>query len=356
MAKKTYDLYPQLCSFENLFLAFRAAAKGKRGKPSVAEFERDLEPNLFRLRDALLDRTYRPGSYRSFWIRDPKRRLVSAAPFQDRVVHHALCQVTEPPFERRFIGASFANRKGKGTHAAIDLTQRWARRYPFVLQCDVREFFASIDHETLRGLLARVIGDQDVLGLAGRILESGEGVLAERYTMVYFSGDDLFAVNRPRGLPIGNLTSQFWANVYLDALDQFVLRELRCRAYLRYVDDFLLFADSKRQLWEWKAAVRDRLASLRLVMHERSSTVFPTATGVPFLGFTVYPSHRRLRRRNVVAFARRLRRARRALARGECTVDDVFANARGWIAHAAHADSWRLRASLLREPLHSGRS
>ena len=144
--------------------------------------------------------------------------------------------------------------------------------------------------------------------LVDRILAGGAGVLANEYEMVYFPGDDLFAVKRPRGLPIGNLTSQFWANVYLNELDQFVKRQLRCPAYLRYVDDFLLFADDKRQLWEWKDAIRERLAGLRLTLHERESTVYPVTGGIPFLGFRVYPDHRRLKRRNGVAFARRLRR------------------------------------------------
>ncbi len=137
-----------------------------------------------------------------------------------------------------FISDSYANRVGKGTHRALDRCQEFARRYRYVLPCDVRQFFPSIDHAVLRGILGRVIADEDVLWLVDRILESGSGVLSEAYDVVYFPGDDLFAAVCPRGLPIGNLTSQFWANCYLDPFDHFIKRELRCRGYLRYVDDF----------------------------------------------------------------------------------------------------------------------
>jgi RNA-directed DNA polymerase len=345
---RSYDhLYPSLTSFENLYYAYRKAAKGKRGQPAVATFEFYLERDLCELQDDLEAQTYRPGPYCSFYIRDPKRRLISAAPFRDRVVHHALCNVIEPAFERTFIGDSYANRAGKGTHRALDRAQAWAARHRYVLQCDVEQFFPSVDHAILRAILARKLADGQVMWLAGRILDSGAGVLRDEYEMVYFSGDDLLAAGRPRGLPIGNLTSQFWANVYLNELDQYVKRTLHCPAYLRYVDDFLLFGDDKNQLWDWKEAIRERLAALRLTMHERESTVYPVKDGIPFLGFRVYGDHRRLKRRNGVAFARRLRGWRRQMARGELAPAEITPRVRGWAAHAAHGDTWRLRGSLL---------
>jgi RNA-directed DNA polymerase len=262
-------------------------------------------------------------------------------------VHHALVRVIEPIFERGFISDSYANRLGKGTHRALDRCQAFARRYRYVLQCDIRQFFASIDLAILERILARKIADPHVMWLVARILESGVGVLAGEYDMVWFPGDDLLAATRPRGLPIGNLTSQFWANCYLDPVDHFVKRELRCPAYLRYVDDSLLFADEKQCLWEWKRAIQDFLAArLRLALHERASTVYPVSNGIPFLGFRVYPTHRRLKRRNGVAFARRLRRHCAALARGELTYEELGQRVQGWVAHAAHGDTYRLRRSL----------
>jgi len=359
MPKSYTNLYPTIASFGNLYVAYHKAAKGKRGQAAAAAFEFDLERNLYRLEDELLDQSYRPGPYRSFYIRDPKRRLVSAAPFRDRVVHHALCNVITPIFERTFIGASYANRIGKGTHAALDHAQALARRYPYVLQCDLEQFFPSVDHALLRQVIARKIADPQALWLIDRILAGGEGVLDEVYQPVMFPGDDpstgsgqgLLALCRPRGLPIGNLTSQFWANVYLNELDQFVKRRLRCLAYLRYVDDFLLFAEHKRQLWAWKAAIVEHLAALRLTLHQRESIVYPVSNGIPFLGFRVYPDHRRLKRRNGVAFARRLRVAHRAYQAGALTQDDLRRRIKGWIAHARHGDTWRLRRSLLAAPV-----
>ncbi len=351
MVKRYKQLYAQIVSFENLFAAYRKAAKGKRGQANVADFEFNLETNLLQLQAELYSHAYRPGAYRSFYINDPKHRLISAAPFRDRVVHHALCNVIEPIFERTFIGDSYANRKGKGTHAALDRAQHFARHAPYVLQCDIRQFFPSVDLHLLRTLLARKIADEKTLGLIDLILESGAGILQDEYEMVYFPGDDLLAANRPRGLPIGNLTSQFWANVYLNVLDQHVKRHLRCQAYLRYVDDFLIFSKSKRQLWAWKDAVRECLADLRLTMHERSSTVYPVINGIPFLGFHVYPTHRRLKRRNGVAFARRYRKCRAAAARGALSPDELDRRIQGWIAHAAHGDTYGLRRALLAPPI-----
>ena len=349
MAKRFFDLYPRLVDLANLHLAYRKAALGKRGHPEVAGFEFRLEDNLFALQAGLHSQSYRPGGYRSFYIRDPKRRLISAAPFRDRVVHHALCNLIEPLFERTFIGDSYANRVGKGTHAALERAQGFARQYRCCLQCDVRQFFPSVDHQVLTGLLERKIGDAQALWLCAQILSSGAGVLAEEYEMVYFPGDDLLAALRPRGLPIGNLTSQFWANVLLNELDQFVKRQLRCPAYLRYVDDFLLFSDDKAQLWEWRRAVIAKLADLRLTLHPRSSTVYPVGGGIPFLGFRLYPYHRRLKRRNGVAFQRRFRGLRRQYQRGRISLEDLSRSVQGWAAHAAHGDTWGLRQALLKE-------
>jgi len=344
---KTYkNLYPQICTFENLFLAYRAAARGKRGKPEVAAFEQYLEPNLFRLQEELSTQTYQPGPYTHFPIRDPKPRVISAAPFRDRVVHHALVRVIEPIFEARFIHDSYACRVGRGTHRALARCQEFARRYPYVLQCDMVHFFPSVDLTILREILARPIADGHALWLTDRIIESGHDV-PNRYPPTYFPGDDLFAAIRPRGLPIGNLTSQFWANCYLNPLDQFIKRELKCQGYLRYVDDLLLFAADKRTLWRWKAEVSDFTAWLRLRMHDRESTVYPVTNGIPFLGFRTYPDRRRLKRRNGVAFARRFRAQRAAVAAGEITYTQLHQSILGWLAHAAHGDTEGLRRALV---------
>jgi hypothetical protein len=350
MTRTFKGLYPQIYDLENLWLAWRRARRGgKRKWPSVASFEVDLEQNLWALHEELRDKTYQPGPYRHFTIQEPKPRRISATPFRDRVVHHALMQVTWPIFEARMIADSYACRVGKGTHAAIDRCQHFARGHPYVLQCDVVQFFPSVDLTILAGQLARHIACPDTLWLMDRILASGVGVLAEHYDMVYFPGDDLLAATRPRGLPIGNLTSQNWGHVYLDDLDQFVKHELHCRAYLRYCDDFLLFADDKATLWAWRAAVINKLAELRLTLHTERAQVYPTRAGIPWLGFRVFPTHRRLRRSNVKAFFRRLRGQRDAYRAGEIGLGDVRQSLQAWIAHASHGNTYRLRQALFKQ-------
>ncbi len=346
MAKTYRGLYPQVYSFENLYSAWRKARKGKRGRREVARFEFDLERNLFDLQARLRERSYRPGAYRSFHIHEPKRRLISAAPFRDRVVHHALCNVIEPIFDRSFIHDSYANRTGKGTHQALDRCTHFMRRHAFALQCDVLQFFPSIDHAILMRTLSRRIADRDVLRLAETILASGAGVLSAEYTMQWFPGDDMFAASRPRGLPIGNLTSQFWANVYLDRLDHFVKRELRCGAYLRYVDDFILFGDDRRELMAFRDAIYGFLETLRLRIHPGAHPR-PVTEGFPFLGFVVFPTHRRLKGRKVVHFRRRLRRLREEVRDGCLEIAALNEVVRSWAEHAGHGDTYALRRSVL---------
>jgi retron-type reverse transcriptase len=347
MPKTFKHLYPRIYAFKNLYQAFRKARKGgKRKKESVAAFELDLEANLWELHKGLRSRMYRPGPYHNFYVQERKRRLISAAPFKDRVVHHALCNVTQPVFERRFIADSYACRVGKGTHSAVDRAQAFARRREYVLQCDVEQFFPSIDHQILRSFLARHIADEQVLGLIDLILESGARVLSSEYRMQWFPGDGLWAALRPRGLPIGNLTSQHWANVYLDRLDHFVKEKLRCHCYLRYCDDFLLFHDDKAQLWAWREAIIRFLTRLRLRLHEERAVVFPTRTGITWLGYRVFPHYRLLRRDNVKHFRRRLRQMRDDYVSGGLDLAQIQASIQSWIAHASHANTYRLRQRI----------
>jgi hypothetical protein len=339
--------FAQLCSWENLVLAWHKAGRRKRGTASVARFEYRAEEHLSEIREQLLAGTYRPSAYVSFHIKDPKRRKISAISFRDRLVHHALCTIIEPRFERLFIPDSYANRRGKGTHRAVDRLHSFAERYRYVLRADIVQHFASVDHEILLAILRRKVPEADIMALIEIIVASGRGVLDDEYRYVRFPGDDLLAICRPRGLPIGNLTSQFWSNCYLHPLDQFVTRELGCRAYLRYVDDFALFGDSKRELWAWKAAIIERLESLRLVIHESRAQVVPVEAGVPWLGFVVYPDHRLVKARKVRHAHRRLRDRLAAYHAGEITFAELDAAIQGWIAHVAHADSWGLRRYVL---------
>jgi retron-type reverse transcriptase len=338
------NLQEQLCDWGNIRLAYRNASRGKRGRGATAAFEMLLADNLLELQQGLQNQTYQPGGYTSFYIHEPKKRLISAAPFRDRVVHHALCNITVLYFERLFIPDSYANQRGKGTHRALDRCTQFARRFRYVLQCDVKQFFPSIDHEILIETLGKMLPDESVVWLIEKILASGRGVLSEEYQMVYFPNDDYFALQRPRGLPIGNLTSQWWANCYLNPFDQFVKRELGCRGYLRYVDDFLLFSDNKRELMDWREKIVKRLERLRITLHEGSAYPKPVKEGIPFLGFQIFPEYRRLKPRKGYAFRRKL-----ACLMKTASQEKINASLRGWINHVRYGDTFGLKKSMLRE-------
>ncbi len=344
---KTYkNLYPQIYDMNNLVLSWRKARRGKRYKPAPSLFEHHLDYEITRLYHQLADETWQAGGYRSFTVHEPKRRKISAAPFADRVVHHALVNVIGPIYELIFIDDTYANRVGKGTHKALDRCTQYMRRFKYVLQCDIQQFFPAIDHAILKDILSRKIADEAVLRLCGKIIDSGVGVLKDEYDMRYFDGDDLLAVNRPRGLPIGNLTSQFWANVYLNPLDQFVKHNLRCHGYVRYVDDFLLFANDKKQLHDWRDAIISFLADYRLTIHENRAHPCPVEQGIPFLGFTVYSTHRRLKKTKGIAYQRHLRTLWKQFKAGKITREDGRASVMAWIGHVKHGDTWLLRQKI----------
>ncbi len=339
--------FGQIIEWDNLLRAYLKASRGKRGRYSAASFEYQLGDHLLQLQRELATRSYQPSSYTSFIIHEPKRRLISAAAFRDRVVHHALCNVIEAEFERRFINDSYANRVGKGTHRAIDRFQQFARNHAFVLRLDIVQHFPSIDHALLIKAIRQVIQNPEILHLIQLIIHSGEGVLAQEYDQIFFTGDDLLTACRPRGLPIGNLTSQFWSNCYLHALDLFVKRTLGCRAYLRYVDDFALFSNSKSELWSWKTEIIDFLASLRLIVHQKSAQVTPVKHGIPWLGFVIHPDFRRIKGRKVRHASRHLGSRYDAWRAGKISFAEFDASVQGWINHISYADSWRLREKVL---------
>jgi retron-type reverse transcriptase len=338
-------LFERVTAFSNLLRAARQAGRGKRFRPNVAAFGLNLEAELHQLQEELISRRYRPGPYRTFLVHDKKPRFISAAPFRDRVVHHALCQVIEPIFERRFLYDSYACRKGKGTHAAVDRASSYARRFRYVLKCDVEKYFPSIDHAILLELIAKQIWDEGACWLIRTILE---GSNPQPDAQHYFPGDDLFApFERRRGIPIGNQTSQFFANVYLDKLDHDVKERFRVPGYVRYVDDVLVFDHDKRRLHEVRSAIDAFLGQLRLRLHPRKCFVTTTHAGFTFLGYRIFPTHRRLDADNVRRFTRRLRLYRQEVADGRMSDLQRKDRIRSWIAHAAHANTARLRAKVL---------
>ena len=323
------NLYPRIISLENLNLACHKAALGKKHQEDIADFLVNREPELFRMQEELASGMYRPGSYRTFRLQEyVKKREISAAPFRDRVVHHAFCNIVEPLFDRRFFFHSYACRNGKGSHRAIRCCQTFLRQNKYVFQADIVQYFASINHGALLSILAKKIRDRQTMNLAGLIVHSWQPELG-------------------RGVPIGNLTSQFFANLYLNELDSFVKFHLCEKHYLRYMDDFLLFGNDKEDLWRCRRDIEQFLSeNLGLSLHQRKTLVFPCAAGVRWLGFRVYDNVRRINPENIRRFRRRMKRLQRRCWRGDIPFEELPEAVRRWINHAGHGDTYCLRKKL----------
>jgi len=352
MVKRHGNLWSQIVDFENLLLAARNAQRGKRMQASVLRFNYRLESELLALQAELIHKTYKPGGYTTFEIYDPKLRMISAAPYRDRVVHHALCNIIQPIFERTFIDDSYANRIGYGTHRALRRFIQFMRTTPYVLQCDIQKYFPTIDLTILKAIVRRKIKCPDTLWLIDCIIDhSNEQIPVHEL----FPGDDLLTVlERRRGLPIGNLTSQFFANVYLNGFDHFVKEQLQVKKYVRYVDDFALFHDDQGFLTEARAALEDYLAGLRLKVHPVKNQLFETRHGANFLGFRILPKGEgyskdvciRVRRENLRRARRRLKQLQADYASGKIGFQELNRSMQSWLAHLDHADTWRLRQKL----------
>jgi RNA-directed DNA polymerase len=341
------ELFSVLCDPAHLIRSARAAARGKKKRPDAARFLLDMEPECFRLADQLASGEWMPGSYQTFTIREPKPRLISAAPFRDRVVHHAIVSILEPHFERRFVAHSYACRKGKGTHRALERAAELSRKRKFVLKGDLSKFFPSIDHEILKGEVRRVIADEQLLAVLERSID---GSNPQEPVWEWFAGDDLFTpCARRRGIPIGNLTSQFLANVFLDRFDHLVMDREGYGEYVRYCDDFLVFADSRSELWELRARIDAHLCAMRLRLHPKKGGVHATMSTIPFLGFTLRRGVKRLQRAGVVRGRRRLRASRKEFEAGALDAETLRARVAAWRGHALHASNQDFAERVLLE-------
>ncbi|MBR0477169.1 MAG: group II intron reverse transcriptase domain-containing protein [Treponema sp.] len=265
--KRAKSLFNQIVSFENLRLAWLKARKGKTSKTAIKNFSHNVNTNLQLLHDRMISSPPLLSNYVQFKICDPKERIISVVPFSDRVIHHAIINVLEPVFERQFIFHTYACRKGKGTHAAARYAFKCAKRTTYFLKLDVRKYFDSIDHSVLKNLLCRIIKDTRCLELL-------------------FSVIDSYETNKSCGLPIGNLTSQFFANLYLSSLDHFVLEQLMPKGYVRYMDDMVIFADSVAELKGTFLQV-ERFCREKLHLFLKEPVFGKTRNGVSFLGWRI---------------------------------------------------------------------
>jgi len=331
---KTYkNLYPKIYDFENLHLAYLKARRCKRYRHDVLRFSANLEDNLIDIQNHLIWKTYRTGRYRFFTVYEPKERLIASLSFRDRVVHHALHNIIEPIFERSMIHDSYACRKEMGVLSGVqrttrflrDSTRRWGRVY--CLKGDVKKYFPSVHHETLKQIIRKRIACPDTLEMIDRIIDS--------------TGEEV-------GMPIGNLTSQLFANVYLSELDHFVKEECGVKYYIRYMDDFVILYDDKRVLKNLLEDVEYYLrVALRLRLNDKTQ-IFPVGPRpIDFLGYRIFPEYRLLRKGNLRRTKRKLKKFARLYALGQISLLDVQPSIVSWIGHAQHADSWRVRNKIL---------
>ncbi|MFH0701713.1 MAG: reverse transcriptase/maturase family protein [Candidatus Woesearchaeota archaeon] len=332
---KTYrNLWDKLCSEDNLYLAYKKARKHKTQKPYVLEFEKDLQNNLSLLRTELLLHAYQPKPLQTFIVRDPKTRKISKAHFRDRVIHHALCNLIEPIFETSFIYDSYANRKGKGTLKAIKRFESFSRIVSnnhiintFVLKADIKHYFEEVNHSILIRILEKKIKDKKVMWLIRKILRN-------------HSFD--------KGMPLGNLTSQFLANVYLNELDQFIKRKLKIRYYLRYVDDFVILDNNKDKLRVYRQEISNFLTiNLKLHLHPHKTSIRSIKQGITFLGARIFPFHRLLKKGNVPKLERKIFLLQEEFELNKIYYDQIYAVFEGWLAYAHHYNTYILRQKVI---------
>jgi len=325
------ELFNQITSLENIVTAWEEFRSDKGKKADVQAFEFSLEQNLFSMHRDLLAKRYAHGPYTGFYIRDPKVRHIHKAMVRDRVLHHAVFRILNPIFEKTFIANSFSCRIGKGTHkgvlAAESMIRRESRNYTkpcFALKCDVRKFFDSIDHEILLAILKKRIIDPDTMWLMERIIES-------------FSTSWTTLFDR-QGLPIGNLTSQLFANVYMNEFDQFVKQRLRIKHYARYTDDFVIVSTDKKYFMDLLDPIQDFLGEhMKLKLHPKKISIRACHRGVDFLGYVALPHHRLLRPKTKRRVFRKLKiqiAQYRAGAISEATLSQSLQSYLGVLSHA----------------------
>ena len=334
--------------FISFILGFKMASQGKRSHWEVLRFKANLEDNVLKIQEKLINHAWYPGEYRSFTVFEPKERIIHAPPFADRVVHHALVQVIGEFFEQRFIDQSFACRKGKGTHAASaylthilrSATQKWKRVY--VLKADISKYFPSINQDILLSIISRIIGDKEIRLVIERLVKHCS------------------CTEEAKGLPLGALTSQLFANTYLDRLDHFLKDDLGVEYYVRYMDDFVLLNPSKAELWHIQAEIRDFLAmELRLTLNPKTS-VFPANHGINFAGYRHWTDYTLPRKRNIRRAAKRFASLSEQYRAGQVELETVRSSMASFVGYIKHCQGWRsggsalerlvLRPSVVEEP------
>lgn len=325
---RVHEIYSNIISLENLFDAWYEFKKDKRGRKDVQVFERYLEDNLFSLHEELREKTYKHGDYTAFNIYDPKFRHIHKAQVIDRIVHHAIVSVIDPIFDKTFIYDSYSCRKNRGTHKAVKRLSGFIRKVSknykedcFCLKLDIEKFFESVDHSTLTSLIAKKIQDKDLLLLIKNILKS---------------------FSKEKGIPIGNLTSQLFANVYLDDLDQFVKHELKIKYYIRYADDFIILSTNQEYLKQLIPRIAAFLkTNLALSLHENKIVIRKHTQGIDFLGYIVLP-------RYILPRTKTKRRMFKKM-KGKVSSENFNQSLQSYLGYLKHANSYKLSQQIKNE-------
>lgn len=328
-----HTMWNQLTSFSNLCDAYKKAARRRRYKGDALRFGMNLEHEILLLQKELRSGTYKPGEYRSFVRCDSKRRIIQVAPFRDRVVHHAVCNCIAPLFETHFIHDSYACRKNRGTHKAIQRVERFIQSASenfsiptYYMQCDIRKYFDSIDHVVLFRCIMKRVYDLRTLQLIWKIIKSNKLEI---------------------GIPIGNLTSQLFANIYLNELDYVVRFSIKNKRYVRYMDDIILFDSNKEKLWKAYVCMQ-RICEQELHISFKGNIprIAPCKKGIDFLGYITFRTHRLLRKSTVRRMFKKARRKRSAYEKGfisEYAFKNAMASFDGYIKHA---NAWKIRKKI----------
>jgi len=334
--KKIFD---DIISMENLLLAWDKFKSGKRSKNDVQKFELNLEDNLFALHQELKNKRYRHNEYISFYINDPKKRHIHKATVRDRIVHHAIHQILYPIFNPTFIFASYSSRKEKGTHkAVIQLSQMLRSVYQthgkcFVLKCDIKKFFPTINHKILVKIISKRIKDKDALWLIKQIIKSFESEFTTKQDK--------------KGVPIGNLTSQILVNIYMNEMDQFIKQKLKVKNYIRYADDFIIAHYDTNYLADLLLKIKSFInKELKIRLHPGKVTIRKYCQGVDYLGYIILPKAIILRTKTRQRIFRKLKQRVKEYKKGEIDEHALMQSFNSYLGVLSHANSNKLEQEI----------
>jgi len=334
------NIFEKIISLENLFLAWDKFKSDKQKKKDIQKFEWHLEENVFKLHRDLKYKRYKHSQYTSFYINDPKQRHIHKAAVRDRLLHHAVFAILNPIFEPTFIPNSFSCRIAKGTHKGIDVLDKTIRQVSsnafkpcFILKCDIKKFFETIDHKILLDIIGKKIKDVKAVQLLEEIIES----FSSQYSNLF----------ERKGLPIGNLTSQLFANIYLNEFDQFIKKELKVKHYIRYADDFIIVAREENYLKEIIKPINLFLTKkLMLGLHPNKVGIRKSRQGVDFLGYVLLPHHRRLRTKTKQRIFKKLRNRVNKYKKETINQQTLEQSLRSYLGVLSHADTYKLEQKL----------